>query len=510
MESKISRRLKEPLAPEVVKYIFLPRLNREFFTNFELLNDINNAHLLMLAKKEILDQSSSQRLAQALVRMQEEGPNAVTLDPAREEAYFNYEAHLIQLVGADLGGRLHTARSRNDMGATIDRIRIRDFAMRISAALLDLCQIALQQAERYSSYVMPGYTHMQAAQPITYGYYLSAVVDAWIRDVDRLLHVLKSTDGCPLGACALAGTSFPIDRTMTSELLGFSRPLGSALDSVASRDFALEMSSTLSIMMITFSRMVQDLYIWSTPEFGYITFPDSIASTSSIMPQKKNPAVLEFLRGKAGHLIGLTSAAFSTVKSTHFTHSGDSSRESTRTCFEACEEALKCLELMRLLVEKVVPNERHMASRAAEDFSTVTDLADLLVRNSNISFRDAHHIIGAVVRESLDTGIGAQDISVTAIKATASEQLGRSIEISEDELRECLDPTLNVAARKAQGGPAPTTVIEHIHEQQRHMEAMSGAIEVIESRVVRAQAKLHADIRTLAKSVPTAAMSALD
>ena len=169
MESKISRRLKEPLAPEVVKYIFLPRLNREFFTNFELLNELNHAHLLMLSKQEILDQASVRKLAEALVKMQDDGPDAVELDPAREEAYFNYEAHLIKLVGADLGGRLHTARSRNDMGATIDRIRVRDFAVRIAKAMAEVCRSALSQAERYASHVMPGYTDMQAAQPITYG-----------------------------------------------------------------------------------------------------------------------------------------------------------------------------------------------------------------------------------------------------------------------------------------------------------------------------------------------------
>ncbi len=500
MESKISRRLKEPLAPEVVEYIFAPRLNREFFTNFELLNEINQAHLLMLAWQGILNEESARRLASALIRMQDEGPNAVELDPGREEAYFNYEAHLIKMVGADVGGRLHTARSRNDMGATIDRIRVRDFAVRISRALIALSQSALAQAKRYAYHVMPGYTHMQAAQPITYGYYLAALVDAWGRDIGRLRHVLESVDGSPLGACALAGTSFPIDPAMTSELLGFTRPLGSALDGVASRDFALEMSAALSIMMITCSRMVQDFYIWSTPEFGYIDFPDSIASTSSIMPQKKNPAVLEFLRGKTGHLIGLTTAAFSTVKSTHFTHSGDSSRESTRTCFESCEEALKALELMKLLVEKVEPNEKRMASRAADDFSTVTDLADLLVRKADISFRDAHHIIGAVVRESLDNGIAAKDITAETVNAAATAQLGRPVAIHSEDLHACLDPVLNVSARRAHGGPAPETVLARLARQEESLAFADTAIEGTTQRLSEAHTMLQKNIRALATS----------
>lgn len=363
MESKVSARLKQPLAKEVLEHLFLPRLNREFFANFDMLTQINLAHLLMLRERGILDHDAARRLARALLQMQADGPHAVELDPAREEAYFNYEAHLIKAVGQELGGRLHTARSRNDIGATIDRMRARDFTARIGSALIGVSRAALAQAERYADCVMPGYTHMQAAQPITYGYYLSALVDAWSRDIGRLAHVLETADASPLGACALAGTSFPIDRDSTSAMLGFSGPLANALDSVASRDFALELSATLSIMMVTCSRMVQDFYIWSTPEFGYLSFPDSIASTSSIMPQKKNPAVLEYLRGKTGHLIGLTSAALSTVKSTHFTHSGDSSRESTRTCWEACEEALKALELVQLLVEQVAPNRERMVAR---------------------------------------------------------------------------------------------------------------------------------------------------
>jgi argininosuccinate lyase len=215
MESKVSTRLKQPLAKAVLQHLFLPRLNREFFANFEMLTQVNLAHLLMLHEQGILDHDASQRLAQALLVMQAEGPHVVELDAAREEAYFNYEAHLIKAVGQELGGRLHTARSRNDIGATIDRIRARDFAARIGAALIGVSQAALVQAERYADCVMPGYTHMQAAQPITYGYYLSALVDAWSRDIGRLAHALETADASPLGACALAGTSFPIDRDTT-------------------------------------------------------------------------------------------------------------------------------------------------------------------------------------------------------------------------------------------------------------------------------------------------------
>jgi argininosuccinate lyase len=497
MESKVSRRLKQPPAKEILQYIYLPRLNREFASTFDLLTQINFAHLLMLHEQGILDRNTSSLIAKTLIKIQADGPSVVELDPEREDAFFNYEGHLIKLIGQDLGGRLHTARSRNDIAATIDRMLARDFVTRIGKALAELADAALIQAGKFATFVMPGYTHMQAAQPITFGYYLSALADAWLRDIDRLLHVLETADGCSLGACALAGTSFPIDRDITSSMLGFNRPVANSLDAVASRDFALELSSTISIMMITCSRMVQDFYIWSTPEFGYLSFPDCVAGTSSIMPQKKNPVVLEYLRGKTGYLIGLTTAIFSTVKSAHFSHHGDSSRESTRGCWESCEEALRSLELMKLLVEKIEPNRARMMSRAAVDFSTVTDLADLLVRKANVSFRDAHHVIGAVVRDALDRGIPANEITPEMINSTATEQLERPVSIKKNDLSECIDPVHNVAARRSYGGPAPNQVLEHMDEQRHSLNKKKEAIDATVQRVRHAQETLQQRIRAL-------------
>lgn len=508
MKSKVSRRLKQPPAPEVIQYIFQPRTTRAFFSgNFELLNQVNFAHLVMLREQAILDKPTCARLAAALLQMQSEGPDAVELDAAREEAYYNYEAHLIQMVGQDLGGRLHTGRSRNDIGATVDRIRMRDLALRIARSLLNLAEAGLERATKFVTHVMPGYTHMQAAQPITYGYYLSGLVEAWTRDLGRVLHALETTDACPLGSCALAGTSFPIDRDLTSRLLGFNAPMTNALDGVASRDFALELSAALSIMMVTCSRMSQDFYIWSTPEFGYLTFPDSIAGSSSIMPQKKNPVVLEYLRGRTAHLIGLTSGAFTTVKSTHFTHTGDSSRDTSKSCWDSCEESLKCLDLVRLMVEQVEPNQVRMHSRASEDFSTVTDLADLLVRRANASFRDAHHIIGAVVRQALDQGLSAQGITPNMITAAASEQLGRPVQLDDGDIAACLDPVTNVAARRSLGGPAPDGVLDRIAAQRRVLRQKAKEVEAIDRRIGEARELLQARTRAIASSETPSALA---
>ncbi|WP_295857322.1 argininosuccinate lyase [uncultured Xylophilus sp.] len=498
MESKISRRLKQPLAQEIIQNIPLPRLTREFHGNFEMLTQINLAHLLMLEEQGVLDHDICKKLAKALTQMHAEGPEAVELDPAREEAYFNYEAHLISLVGPDIGGRLHTGRSRNDMGATVDRIRARDYEIRITQALKNVVALAISKAEEFSDAVMPGYTHMQAAQPITLGYYFSALADAWTRDIGRLLNALETTDASPLGACALAGTSFSIDRFSTSALLGFSQPVASALDSVASRDFVLELNGALTIMMVTCSRMAQDFYIWSTPEFGYLAFPDSVSTTSSIMPQKKNPMVLEYLRGKSANFIGNSASALSVVKSTAFSHAGDSSREGSRICWESCEEALRCLQLVELLIRNVELQRARMVARAAEDFSAVTDLADLLVRDADISFRDAHHIIGAVVRDAMDKGITSKGITAAMISSAAEAQIERPVLLREQAVSECLDPVRNVNARNSYGAPAPQLVRERAVHQRRHLEEKASVLEAAVNRIQLARLELFNRANSLA------------
>ncbi|MFC4278877.1 argininosuccinate lyase [Achromobacter aloeverae] len=467
MESKVSRRLKEAIAPEVREFIFVPRLNREFQANFAYLTSINQAHLLMLHDTGLMDTATAATLAQALARMEQEGPEAVELDAGREEAYFNYEARLMEIAGRDAGGRLHMARSRNDMGATVDRMKTRTKVLDVIEALAAVHQAALARAHDFADVVMPGYTHLQPAQPITYGYYLSAVADTLLRDIDRLNLGLGRLDACPLGAGALAGTAFPIDRQATAAWLGFAAPVPNALDAVASRDYALELMSSIAITAVTWSRIAQDYYVWSTPEFGLVEFPDSVASTSSIMPQKKNPAVLEYLKGKGGHMVGLLTAAMATVKGTNFTHTADSSRESMRSFYEALDESQRCLALLRLIVDQARPRTENMLRQARANFSTATDLADALVREAGMSFRDAHHVVGGVVRRALDAGIQADLIDTALIDAASEEELGRPAGLTAATVADCLDPARNVASRKVLGGPAHPRVLESVQRQEQ-------------------------------------------
>lgn len=462
MESKVSRRLKEATAQEVCEHIYAPRLQRDFGPGFRFLNDINQAHLVMLERAGLLDRRTAATIAGAMVEMEEAGPEAVELDPAREDAYFNYEAHLMRLAGPDAGGRLHLARSRNDILATQDRLRARELVFSLTDALCTLQKTLLRQAQTYAETVMPGYTHLQPAQPVTYGFYLAAVAEAVARDIQRIEQVQTRLELCPLGAGALAGTAFPIQREESARLLGFKGIVPNALDAVASRDFALELLSAIAIGGVTWSRVAQDYFVWCTHEFGLIDFPDSVAGTSSIMPQKKNPVVLEHLKGKAGHLVGLLMAAMTTVKGVNFTHTGDGNRESVRSLWEAGDECLRIVKLLELVIRTARPVEATMLRRVSEDFSSATDLADALVRDASLSFREAHHVVGAVVRSAMDAGIPAHSITSNMVDAAAEIQIGRKVYLTESTVRRCVDPTTGVQLRTVPGGPAPVRVREHI------------------------------------------------
>lgn len=499
MESKVSRRLKESLAKEICEHIYGPRLARDFPKQFAYLTDVNQAHLLMLHKTGLVSPEVAKKLAKGLMQMEAEGPSAVDLDPAKEDPYFNYEAKLMSITGREIGGRLHMARSRNDIAATIDRIRTRGVVLELIEAIGRVRKVALRGASEYAKVVMPGYTHLQPAQPITFGFYLSAVAEALGRDMDRLQCALTRIEASPLGAGALAGTRFPIDRSVTAAGLGFTSLAPNTLDAVASRDFAWEAMSAMTIVALTWGRVAQDFYVWSTPEFGLVSFPDRVASTSSIMPQKKNPAVLEYLKGKSSHVIGLLTTSLIAVKGTHFTHSGDGSRESMRSFWECTEETLRCLSLFELIVSTVEPKVQNMLQHVRFDFSVATDLADGLVAEEDMSFRDAHHVVGGLVRLALDSGASADQLTSEMLDRAAVDVIGTAVEWPEEKLRKYLDPVESVNARR-NGGPAPSEVLQTIEKQLGHTESALGSVKSMRQRLDAARQQMKRDVAAVASS----------
>lgn len=495
--SQVSARLKESIAPEILDNIFSPRLGG-FGDLFGPLGDVNKAHVIMLVEQGLLSQERAGVLARGILKMEAAGSTAVELDPNREDPYFNYEAHLMAEIGADIGGRMHTARSRNDINSTVDRLRGRTVLLDLIDRLLKVRATVLEQAELYAEVVMPGYTHLQPAQPITYGFYLAGVAQALERDTQRLVDTLTHMNVCPLGAAAFAGTPFAIDRRRTAELLGFDSYIDNTLDAVASRDFMLEAMADMSVLAVFWSRVAQDYYVWSTHGFGLIEFPDSVATTSSIMPQKKNPVVLEYLKGRSGHVVGTFVETAMGLKGTNFSHSAESSRWAISGFWTTSREVARCLELFDLVVRTARPVRAHALRQAAEDFSTATALADLMVRDHDLSFRAAHHVVGAVVRNAMDQGVPADRIDADMVEAAAIDQLGKPLGIDADAVRACLDPTANVDARRSAGGPSPARVHEQVAEALGRLAHAKAMLQGWRERLAHAHETLLVRVREVA------------
>lgn len=495
--SKVSGRLSESAAPEIISDITIPRL-AAFEITFEFLGDVNKAHVIMLAERGLLSLGHATTLARGILAMEAAGAGAVSLDPSREDAYFNYEAHLMEKVGTDVGGRLHIGRSRNDLGATIDRLRGRVVILDLIEALLKLRTTVLDRANYYVDAIMPGYTHLQPAQPMTYGFYLAGVAQALERHTRRLADTIREMDFCPLGAAAFAGTPYAIDRARTAELLGFDGYMDNALDCVASRDFMLDSLANISLLAVLWSRVAQDFYVWATHEFGLIDFPDSVATASSIMPQKKNPVVLEYLKGKSGQFAGAFIEATMGIKGTNFSHSGEAGRVPLGAFWTACREADRCTRLFELVVRTAELKLPRALRRASEDFSTVTGLADLLVRDYGLSFRTAHHIVGTVVRQALQNGIRADLIDSHMVNSAAMAELGRQIGVNQDAVRACLDPTANVESRKSAGGPNPASVRIHLAAARERLAAEMASLSDRRGRWMRARNDLNIATQQLA------------
>ncbi len=499
-ESKVGHRLAEVPAPEMTTYMVGPRIQEDLANNFAAMTANNLAHVVMLARQGIIDRGAARALLMAVEDIRKEGPGKLPLDLEREDLYFNYEHAVITRVGPDIGGQMHTGRSRNDLGAAVTAVRFRRLVMAMVDGALATRAALLELASLHLNTVMPGYTHLQPAQPITLAHYLTAVEAGLSRDTDRLLAALLRANRSPMGAAALAGTGYPIDREMTAELLGFDSVSVNTLDCVASRDYLLEALAAAAIMGTTLSRFAQDLYVWYTNEFGMIDFRDRVTGTSSIMPQKKNPILLENIRGRTAHALGAFTAAVAGIRSTPYTNTVDGNREALHGAWSALEESRISLDLAKLAVENLVVRKELMTERCQTNFSTVTELADTLVTEWGISFRQAHEIVGGVVRTCLEKGLGVKDIDGALVSKVALDDEGISKAVSTAVVRKALDPVENVRVRSHPGGPAPDAVRAMIKTAEAgvlgHREALSSFRQRLQTR----EAKLASRVRELCEA----------
>jgi argininosuccinate lyase len=479
-------RLSAAYGQEVVDYLVRPRLAANLEANFAALMTINRAHVVMLAEEAIVDRAAAAALIACFLQMEGEGPTCVRLDPAKEDLYFNLEAEVIGRTEEAVGGQMHTGRSRNDLYATMQRMVVRRRVLDLSRMVNALRGRLLELAERHCETVMTGYTHLQPAQPITFGHYLSGIADALARDARRLLAVWGTVNLSPLGAAALATTGFPIRRERTAELLGFDALLENSIDAVASRDYVPEILAALTGAAVTIGRLGHDLQVWYTHEFGFVDVTDDLAGTSSIMPQKKNPMPIEHLKAKSAQLMGALVASLASLKGTGFMHSREVFDESVYPLGEAAQQAEAVLCVADAVLRGLRVNESRMLEAARRNFSTLTDLADALVREHGFSFRAAHQVVGALTREAVQSGLkSSMDIDRALIEAVIARITGRNVCIEAAKLDEYLDPRRNVERRSVAGGPARTTVLRMLERARRELSAD-------EALVVRREAQLEA------------------
>ncbi len=409
----------------------------------------SRAHAAMLLKQGVIsseDEAAIQGGLQAI-----EAEIAAGTFPFRDEyedIHMNVEARLRELIGP-AAGRLHTARSRNDQVALDFRLWVRDACDRTVRQVQALQRALVAKAEPHAATLMPGFTHLQPAQPVTFGHHLMAYVEMFGRDASRFADARARMNECPLGAAALAGSPFPIDRHATAQALGFAAPTANSLDSVSDRDFALESLSAASLCAVHLSRLAEEIVIWMTPQFGFVKLTDAFTTGSSIMPQKKNPDAAELIRAKVGRVLGSLTQLTVVMKGLPLTYSKDMQEDKVPT-FEAFDALELSLAAMAGMVADLEPNAERMAAAAGAGFSTATDLADWLVRTLDMPFRDAHHVTGAAVKKAEGLGVDLPGLPLAELQAIEPRITAAVYDV--------LTPQASAASRMSYGGTSPEQV----------------------------------------------------
>ncbi|RIK95093.1 MAG: argininosuccinate lyase [Proteobacteria bacterium] len=411
----------------------------------------SRAHCRMLVAQRIIAEADGAAILQGLDQVEAEiAAGKMVFDPKLEDIHMHVESRLKEIIG-EAAGRLHTARSRNDQVATDFRLWVRDAIDAIDGALHELLAALIDRAEEYADAVMPGFTHLQAAQPVTFGHHLLAYGEMFSRDRGRLADCRRRLNECPLGSAALAGTSYPIDRDMTAAALGFDRPAANSLDAVSDRDFALEFLSAASITAVHLSRLAEEIVLWASAQFGFISLSDAFTTGSSIMPQKRNPDAAELARAKAGRVIGALNSLLIVMKGLPLAYSKDMQEDKEAT-FDAANALALSLAAMTGMVRDLTANRQRMASAAGVGFTTATDLADWLVQRLAMPFRRAHHVAGALVKLAEEKGCGLEALTLPDMQTVEPAITA--------EVFTVLGVENSVKSRTSFGGTAPTRVRE--------------------------------------------------
>lgn len=455
---------------------------------------INQAHVVMLVEEGIINPRDGALILKALNELD---PH-IRLDPRLEDVHMNVEARVIRKVGEAVGGKLHTGKSRNDQVSAAIRMTLRKYVLDLAEALIQLRRVILEICHEHLETVMPGYTHLQHAQPVTLAHHLLAYHDAFQRDTHRLMDTYHRINVSPMGAVALATTSFRINRERIAELLGFDGLVENSMDAVSTRDFAVEALAAMTLIMNNLSRMAKELILWSTHEIRAVEIPDEYASTSSIMPQKKNPVVLELIRARAAHVYGDLSAVTTILHALPLSYNLDLQEINPRL-WSSCEATLSSIKMMRMLLPKLKFKKDRLLELATRNFSTATDLADILVRELDIPFRTSHHIVGLLVRKLLAEDKTLEDLTPEELSEALEEVTGSKGAINWKKLTPVLHPKKSVSAKTVIGGPAPRQVKKATKRRQKQVKEDEAWYRQKIAGLKKADEKLKAAVKKICK-----------
>jgi argininosuccinate lyase len=449
---------------------------------------INKAHVVMLIEQKIIKQEDGARLLQALVKC-----SNTALDASAEDVHMAVEEAVLKEAGETAGGNLHIAKSRNDQVATAIRMELRNALLNLMRTVAHVQDHLVEVAEDHVNTVILEYTHLQPAQPVTFAHYLLSHVAALERDLQRLQSTYARVNLCPLGAGALATTSFPINRDRTTELLGFTALAENSIDAVGSRDFITETLATLTLIAVNLSRFAEDLIIWSSQSFGVVELPDEFASTSSIMPQKKNPEVLEVIRARASHVLGNFVASAAAIKSLPSTYNLDF-QEITPKLWDSMENVTASLDMFHKLLPKLKATT-DVAGKANASFVAATELANVLVRNYQIPFRTAHKVVGTLVKSLIEAKLTFAEATPALLQKAAEEAAGVKLTVTAEDLKALADPLALVEACRVKGGPAPVEVKKALEVWKKNVLLTKSNILQLDKVLEEAENKLEKAIQ---------------
>ena len=474
-ENIMFERIKGKFSDVAVEYYYSESLESEK-KMFAFQLQVNKAHVVMLYEQGILSKTDAREILGVVVELEKQGVDALELSPYLEDLYINIETYILKSIGEDIGGKMHIGRSRNDLEPTISRIVLKNKVNLITEHLIELRGVLIELAESNVTAVMPGYTHWQQAQPVSFAHYLMAIVDALERDLQRLESAYTSIDLNPLGGAALASTGFPINRKRTTELLGFAGILENSLDAVSARDFMVEVVSDLAMVMLTLNRLSSDIIRWSANELAFVEVDDGYADSSTIMPQKKNPVMPETVRAEAGIVIGALNSIMNAFCVPYEPCRDLSVGE--RILWGVTDKVVGMIKITTGFMGTLRINTESMLKKATEGFCSATELADTIVREKGLSFRKAHRVVGAIVYDLIRQGAGPDDLTSELVNRISNKVLGESLELDHTTIRKALDPLENIKVRSVIGGPAPKEVQRMIRVRKDRLNAEKHRVEM--------------------------------